>query len=129
METVDRAGILDRLKHSIQLLGCPAEVQLKSLPDFVCKADELALDFDHWKSVALENFRLDLTEYQVQCLRALDYSLTELSDRSSELWTETAVRDSAEWQRLRALAGIVLESFGWQLETPPNRADEFIGGG
>ncbi len=35
-----------RLKHSLQALAMPAEVQLTLFPDFVCKADELALDFD-----------------------------------------------------------------------------------
>jgi hypothetical protein len=53
MRSVNRAGIFERLKHSIQLLASPAEFQLKMLPDFVCKADELALDFDLWREAVL----------------------------------------------------------------------------
>jgi hypothetical protein len=39
-------GCMRRLMLSVQALAQPAEVQLSLLPDFVCKADELALDFD-----------------------------------------------------------------------------------
>jgi hypothetical protein len=128
METVSRQGILDRLKHSIQLLGCPAEMQLKLLPVFVCKADELALDFDNWKTVALKNFGPQLTEYQLHCLSALDERLTELSRSNPEIWTENAMRESVEWQRIREVALVALEAFGWHLETPPTHADEYVGG-
>ena len=68
MQAVDRLGIFERLKHSIQLLACPPEVQLNLLPSFVCKVDELALDFDHWQRVALSNFRSELTADQLSCL-------------------------------------------------------------
>jgi hypothetical protein len=36
--------IFERLKHSLQLLAMPPEIQLRLLPSFVCKADELALE-------------------------------------------------------------------------------------
>jgi len=58
VQTVDRLGVFDRLKHSIQLLACSPETQLKMLPQFVGKAEELALDFDHWREVALDNFSI-----------------------------------------------------------------------
>ena len=35
------------LKHSLQALAMPAEIQLGLFPDWVCKADELALDFNN----------------------------------------------------------------------------------
>jgi len=57
MQSVDRLAIFERLKHSVQLLACPPEIQLKMLPRFVGKADELALDFDLWREVVLNNFR------------------------------------------------------------------------
>ena len=58
MQSVDRLAILERLKQSVQLLACPPEIQLKMLPRFVCKADELALDFDLWREVVLKQFPL-----------------------------------------------------------------------
>lgn len=128
MQTVDRVGVFERLKHSIQLLACSPEIQLQMLPQFVCKPDELALDFDHWRHVALDNFRSDLTHEQLSYLDAIDASLVELTRMSSESWSEDAVRESGEWNAVRALAVAALESFGWPLKAPPSHANEFIGG-
>jgi hypothetical protein len=128
MQTVDRFGIFERLKHSIQLLACSSEIQLKMLPQFVCKADELALDFDNWREVALGNFRSELTAHQLSCLDAIDSRFSELTRMGAEIWSEDAVRESSEWKAVRTLAAAALESFGWLLETPPSHADEFVRG-
>jgi hypothetical protein len=128
MKTVVRRGIFERLKHSIQLLACSPEIQLKMLPQFVRKADELALDFDHWREVALDNFRSELTSHQLSCLDAIDSTLSELTRVGTESWTEDAVRESGEWKAVRTLAVAALDSFGWPLKTPPSHADEFVGG-
>ena len=127
MHAIDRHGILEGLKHSIQLLACPAEVQLKLLPSFVCKADEFALDFDDWRLVAVGNFRSELTAGQLACLDAIDGRLSELSDMGTEYWTDDAVRRSNEWQGIRALAAAALVSFGWPEEVPPSQADDYVG--
>jgi hypothetical protein len=128
MQTADRLETFERLKHSIQLLACSPEIQLKMLPQFVCKADELALDFDHWREVAVGNFRSELTTHQLSCLDAIDSNLSELTRMGSESWTEDAVRESGKWKAVRTLAAAALESFGWPLNTPPSHADEFVGG-
>ncbi len=80
MHAIDRLGIFERLRHSIQLLACPAEVQLNLLPSFVRKADELALDFDQWRSVAVSNFRSELTASQLSGLDAIGGSQTAPGD-------------------------------------------------
>jgi len=128
MQSVDRLAIFERLKHSVQLLACPPEIQLKMLPRFVCKADELALDFDLWREVVLNNFRSELRTDQISRIERIDRSLSELTRKGAECWTEEAVRQSEEWKRIRALAADALVSFGWTLETPPSHADEFVGG-
>ena len=94
MRAIDRLGTFERLKHSLQLLACPAEVQLNLLPSFVCKADELALGFNQWRLVAVDNFRSELTASQLSCLDAIDGSLSELTNMGSEHWTDDAVRTS-----------------------------------
>jgi hypothetical protein len=127
MHAIDRLGIFERLRHSIQLLACPAEIQLSLLPSFVCKADELALDFDHWRLVAVSNFRSELTASQLACLDAIEGRLSELTHMGSEHWSDDALRESTEWRGLRALATAALASFGWPLETPPSHADEYVG--
>jgi hypothetical protein len=128
MQAVDRLGIFGRLKHSIQLLACPPEVQLNLLPSFVCRADELALDFDNWQLVALGNFRSELTTDQLSHLDAISRSLSELTRGGSQHWTDDAVRKSPEWHEIRALASNALASFGWPIEIPPSHAEEYISG-
>jgi hypothetical protein len=127
MQAIDRLGIFERLKYSIQLLACPAEVQLNLLPSFVCRADELALDFDQWRLAAVSNFRSELTAGQLSSLDAIDGSLSELTNMGSEHWTDDAVRQSNEWRGIRALAASALASFGWPTEAPPSHADEYVG--
>ena len=128
MRAVDPSAIFERLKHSVQLLACSAEIQLKLLPDFVCKADELALEFDHWKDVVFDNFGGDLTADQKSRIESIDRGLSDLTRMGTEHWTEHAVRESGEWQRLRALAVEALDTFGWPRQAPPSHADEYIDG-
>ena len=98
------------------------------LPRFVCKPDELALDFDVWREVVLNNFRSELSADQMSCIESIDRSLSQLTRMGSECWREEAVRQSEEWKHVRTLAANALDSFGWPLETPPSHADEFVGG-
>lgn len=124
-----KTGIFERLKHSVQLLASSPEVQLRLLPPFVCKADELALDFDHWREVALHNYGEDLSADQTSTLATLDQTFDRLTNGGSEHWTDEAVRYSQEWQGIRALAAAALKAFGWPLETPPSYAHEYVSGG
>jgi hypothetical protein len=127
MESVDRLGIFERLKHSIQLLALSPQIQLKLLPDFVCKPDELALEFDHWSEVVLRNFSSSLSSEQMCCIESIRRSFSDLTRMGPEHWTEYAVRKSEEWKRLRTLSAAALESFGWAREVPPSHADEYVG--
>ena len=84
MQSVDRLGIFERLKHSIQLLACPPAIQLKLLPDFVCKADELALDFDLWREIVLGNFGSELSTDQISGIESIDHALSDLNNMGAE---------------------------------------------
>ncbi len=123
--TATKEPIFERLKHSVQLLASPAEVQLRSLPDFVCKGDELALDFDQWHTTVLSNYRSMLTANQLSSLAALNEKLDWLSNKEREYWSDRAVCHSDEWEEIRGLARKVLESFQWPEEIPPSHANEF----
>ncbi len=123
----DQLIILLRLKHALQALALPPRVQLGLLPDFVCKADELALDFDHWCSTVVQREDWSLTEFQRSQLVALDGALTDMSSAEQRLlWTDDAMTDRPEWQHVRMLAQAALAAFGWTLETPPSYRHEYI---
>jgi len=121
-----REAIFQRLKHSVQLLALPPDLQLELLPSFVCKADELALEFDHWREVALDNYRKELTVDQVSAISGLDEKFDWLTANGKQRWTDEAVRTSMEWKNFRCLAAVVLSAFSWPPEIPPSYAHEYI---
>jgi hypothetical protein len=120
-----KGAIFVRLKHSVQLLASSPAVQLQLLPEYVCRADELALEFDHWREVAVHNYRDNFSKDQLSALTRLDEKLDRLTIEGREHWTDDAVRLSPEWQSIRCLALRVLEVFGWPVEAPPSYAHEY----
>ncbi|MCU1286305.1 MAG: hypothetical protein JWO13_2655 [Acidobacteriales bacterium] len=91
-----KASVLERLKHAIQALALPAELQLALFPDFVVKTDELVLDFDLWKqSVLGDEFANVLTHESRASLNALD---EYLSKAPKDCWTDEALEAHAFWQ-------------------------------
>lgn len=126
----DQKGILDQFKGSLQALAVPASDQLSLFPDFVCKADELALDFDHWYNVAESHIKF--TPEQTQVLAELDERLSEMSRNGSlfseELWTEKGLETSEHWGRVRTLAQTALSEFGWTIEHPPEGRSTYVPG-
>ena len=121
--------VLVRLKHSLQALAMPADIQFELYPDFVCTVDEVVLDFDHWCRCVLSNDRGELSEEQRAMLRKLDGTFERMSDgRSQKLWTEDALRNSPEWQAVRDTVKAALTSFGWSTERPPGYRHEYVPG-
>jgi hypothetical protein len=92
MYEADGTWIFERLKHSLQLLACRAEIQLNNFPNFVAVADELALDFENFRATLTGNYRTELTAEQASCLDSLERSLSELNE---ETWSNGAVVDSS----------------------------------
>jgi hypothetical protein len=125
MEEFTKEAIFERLRHSLQLLASPAVTQLKLLPPYVCKADELALEFDNWQEISLHNYRKEFSVDQISAMSALDAKLDWLSNAGKEYWSDEAVRTSPEWQNIRYLGTCVLDAFGWPVETPPSHAHEY----
>jgi hypothetical protein len=117
-----------RLQHAVQALALPADIQLSLFPDFVCKVDELALDFDNWW-LCIKGRPTTYTTEQLNALNALDDELTRMSGKlHSFLWTEDALRQDKRWEEVRNLAKRVSSTFGWANEIPPSYAHEYIKG-
>lgn len=107
------------MKHQLQALALPAEVQLNLLPDFVCKGDELAIDYSHWCLVLLSNDSGQLTELQIALLTQLDNYFDKMSQLHDEsLWTDEAIKIMPEWAKIREMATGLLNSFQWPIEVP-----------
>jgi hypothetical protein len=114
------AGVLANLRYSLQLLAAAAPDQLAHFlpPDFACKADEMALDFDQWvKSVSTY---WTLTEDQTTRLTELDAYLDRLSSpQNAAFWTDEVLVSDPRWGQVRVLAQAALTSFHWPKEVPP----------
>jgi hypothetical protein len=110
-----------RLMHAVQALAHPADVQLTLFPSFVCKADELALDFGFFWDCAKSNDGERLTAEQTGILDEIDSQLDSMSGaQDAELWTNDALLENPLWGRTRELAKAALVAFNWPYEVPPN---------
>jgi hypothetical protein len=123
MQEPNRLWLTERLKRSLQLLACPAEIQLNKFPAFVQAPDELALDFDNFRSAFVGNFRRDMTSEQLQYLDLIAKSFDRMD---KALFSPDGVTNSGEWRGIRDLASGALNAFGWPLDDPPRRDHEFV---
>ena len=109
----DAQWLLELLRQTTTALAQPAEAQLQSLPDFVCKSDELALDFAASWQTARDCLELTFSSTQRRALNELDEALALMSGpENAELWTDEALKVSPEWDRVRSLATAALQSIG-----------------
>ena len=116
---------LQRLEWSTRALYQPVDIQRSLYPDFVVVADELALDFDQWLSVATSHARL--APEHLDRLLAINRKLEQMSgSHNAQLWTLDALANSSEWSSIRALAGDALKDLGWSSAPPPPSPDSFI---
>lgn len=113
----------NQLQRAIIALAQPADVQLSLFPDFVCKANELALNFEDglYEMVGHE------AQFSAQQRAAIDVLDKLLSSKSSEqhasFWNDTALRKHPIWDEIRTAANAAAAAFGWDLQSlPPSNA-------
>lgn len=119
----------DQLQRAVLALAQPANVQLSLFPDFVCKADELALNFEDglYELVGHEN---EITPEQRSAVDALDQIITDMSGKpNASFWTEEALRSHPTWDEIRSAAKAVVVAFGWELKRPPPSGAVYIPAG
>ncbi len=113
----------DQLQRAIVALAQPADVQLSLFPGFVCRADELALDFEDglYEMIGHED---QFSGAQRAAIDALDQLLLSKSgEQHASFWNETAVREHPFWEEIRIAAKEAAATFDWDLYTlPPSNA-------
>jgi acetoin utilization deacetylase AcuC-like enzyme len=117
----------ERLERAVLALAQPADVQLSLFPDFVCKADELALDFEE----ALDMFfghEAELADHERVELNALDrLILSKSGEANAAFWTDDALLNHPTWDEIRVAAKSTVSAFGWVLRRPPPSGAIYIG--
>jgi len=107
MSQVNRPWITERLMQSLQLLACPPEIQLRKFPPFVHAPDEMALDFDNFRSAYVGNCRAELTSEQLHYLELINRTFEQMN---KDCFSPEGVSDSSEWRRIRELASDALKA-------------------
>lgn len=106
MGDVDREWLFASLRESLRLVAADGATALASLPDGCCKADELALDFDNFRSAVVGNFAAELPSELVAALTAVDAAIDLVIDDG---WSERAVLSAPEWEEIRQRAAVALK--------------------
>jgi hypothetical protein len=120
---------LPLLRWSIQALSQPVEVQLALFPDFTCKADELALNFEDG-IYELVGRDAHVTVDQRGAIDYLDELVTTMSgEHNAEFWTEAALEKHPAWEEIRARARSVAVAFGWPIQPPEPSGAIYISAG
>lgn len=102
------------MKKALFALSLPGREALATLPEGTVKADELALDYDHFLQVALDNFATEFTTHQREALENVNDLLAEMSGlHSAGLWTDAAVLDHPKWLMVRERARAAWHLLGW----------------
>lgn len=106
--------IYNRLIENIEQLNLTAEEQIEKLKGFAV-ADEITSDFSDiglpYAKILVENGWI--TEEQYKKMKAIDLCFEKMSD-NKDLWTNEALRKSAEWEECRNLAKRLLKDLGIQ---------------
>ncbi|MFK7743182.1 MAG: hypothetical protein AB8H80_22900 [Planctomycetota bacterium] len=112
---------VSRLQLAVQALASPHDIQTQLFPDFACKCEELAFEWDeHFSAASTDGW----TPAQLASTAGLEAKLVAMSrgglEYSEALWAdESSLRDAQPWTEVRGLAREVLTAFGWPHEPPP----------
>jgi len=122
--------MIERLIIALRALAGPVDEQLARFPDFVVKADELALDFADAHLLLAQCQQLELTAAQRDAVAAVDRLLEQMSGREhAALWSEQALREAPEWDEVRYAAKAALAALGYaEGPVPPSDATYIPGG-
>lgn len=106
----------DHLLRSLRLLAQPAPTQMSHLRRQVGDADcgdELRHAFESAMQGARAFIGRGIEPSQAEPLQALTVHFRTMAahDRSHQLWTDRALRNSADWARIRELAAQALIAF------------------
>ena len=101
----------DMLLQSLQLLAASYEQQLQAFPDFVQVPDEIALTFEDvclfLDEIVHKGF---VTPIQKGSIKQLNEALNQMS-KDKELWIQSSLQTSPQWEDIRHRANGLLESF------------------
>ncbi len=106
----NRDWLLGRLKHALEILAAPADIQLGAVPPFGHKAGELYMSFNHWRVRVVGSFPSEIATDQQFLLDSMELTFRGMDQKC---WTDDGVSSSPEWEHVRLLSSKTLQTFGW----------------
>ena len=111
--------MIERLVQALRRLATPAEDQFGRGPSIAGNVSDLALDFADALLLVTDCPQVLLAPEQQSALERVDDALEAMrGDGHAALWTEAALRDSAEWQFVRILSARALLALGQPATLP-----------
>lgn len=92
-------GIINRVEEILLLLASESDVQIKSFPDYVAVADEIAMETGD-----ILDLILDSNEVDSICLEFLKGINSRFENVTDEFWTVEAMQSHEIWKEIRILA-------------------------
>ncbi|WP_127960474.1 hypothetical protein [Serratia microhaemolytica] len=116
---------MNKIKQITKYFSQPYEIQKGLFPEFVNVADQLAVE---WEIALNEIEDSQLTDEQKQAVQALDdYMLSISGPTNLVYWNDNALQHSDEWNEMRRLAKIILNTMGWEDECTYETGVIYIG--
>ena len=110
-----KTAILVELKRTLQALGMPADVRVSLFPDLAAVGDELVLEWEDARQLALAH--IELSREQTDAMGLLDEYVEALSGKHMDFWLDReSLFQDARWQDIRVLAKKTLYAFRWPAE-------------
>lgn len=108
------ASLVADLRVVVERLAASPEIQVSYLDALgvLPLVDEMALEFDDLYRPALAHLVTgDVSAEVTSGLARIDDALSAMSSGAETLWLAPALRDAAEWARVRGLARTVLDTW------------------
>jgi hypothetical protein len=104
--------MIERLVTTLEVLAAPADEQVARFPDVAGQMHAIGLDYADALLLITDCQQVLLTPEQQAALERVDDLLEALRGAGSSPWTESALRDGAEWRAIRRDAGEALRLLG-----------------
>ena len=119
---------MTELQRAIYALASSPEIQVGLFPDFVCKGDELVLDFE--AAYTEENSLSSASASQKIAFDELDKYIESHSGVQFQAlyMDESELFSNLFWRRVRFLANHCIASMGWEYQVPPKSAAIYVRG-
>ncbi len=127
----EQQQFLQMVTESLQLMAAKYDDQIRALPEFVHRPDEVALIFEDCIPLAEQLVDAGVVAPDaLSRMRHINDLLKGYSGgRAQDFWTTEAMKDDPRWEQLRSLARDAILSLGQSVRSPALDWVSYVEGG